>query len=232
MACYSCPKDVAKIHLCNDYGPILEEIEKAKLYVALAQLAKEHAPNEDLLAFSLAPQHLYAMKDISRKGQLKLVPFGNIAKAKENQSSRICVRKGATKWFITAARQLSKFEANQALHCYYFTQKGKQKKNQMPKRKPRPKATTQRLALPVQRNTKRVRGMSYFWARTKDAKLSSKKLVQQLFHFSHQALKVVRGVYSSLMFFHMLCKFKGFSSRSCELPLCFSKFHKHQHLML
>ena len=114
MACYSCPKDVAKIHLCNDYGPILEEIEKAKLYVALAQLAKEHAPNEDLLAFSLAPQHLYAMKDISRKGQLKLVPFGNIAKAKENQSSRICVRKGATKWFITAARQLSKFEANQA----------------------------------------------------------------------------------------------------------------------
>ena len=109
-----CPNDVAKIHLYHNYGPIVEEIEKAKLYLALAHLAEQHAPNEDLLAFSLAPQHVYAKKDITRKGQLKLIPFGNIAKAKENQSARVFVEKGATKWFITAPKQLSKFEADQA----------------------------------------------------------------------------------------------------------------------
>ncbi len=109
-----CPNEVAKIHLYHNYGPFVEEIEKAKLYLALAQLAEQHAPNEDLLAFSLAPQHVYAKKDISRKGQLKLSPFGNIAKAKENQSARVFVDKGGTKWFITAPKQLSKFEANQA----------------------------------------------------------------------------------------------------------------------
>ena len=109
-----CPNDVVKIHLYHNYGPIVEEIEKAKLYLALAHLAEQHAPNEDLLAFSLAPQHVYAKKDITRKGQLKLIPFGNIAKAKENQSARVFVEKGATKWFITAPKQLSKFEADQA----------------------------------------------------------------------------------------------------------------------
>ena len=108
-----CPKDVAKVYLYHNFGPFQEEIEKAKLYLALAQLGQQHGPNEDLLAFSMAPQHLYAGKDISKKGQLKLIPLGNLAKAKENQSSKICVVKGANKWLITAPKQLSKFAANQ-----------------------------------------------------------------------------------------------------------------------
>ena len=41
------------------------------------------------------------------------LPLGNLAKAKENQSSKIFVVKGANKWLITAPKQLSKFEANQ-----------------------------------------------------------------------------------------------------------------------
>lgn len=108
-----CPKDVAKVYLYHNFGPFQEEIEKAKLYLALAQLGQQHAPTDDLLAFSIAPQHLYARKDISKKGQLKLIPLGNLAKAKENQSSKIFVVKGANKWLITAPKQLSKFEANQ-----------------------------------------------------------------------------------------------------------------------
>ena len=108
-----CPKDVAKVYLYHNFGPFQEEIEKAKLYLALAQLGQQHVPTEDLLAFSIAPQHLYARKDSSKKGQLKLIPFRNLAKAKENQSSKIFVVKGANKWLITAPKQLSKFEANQ-----------------------------------------------------------------------------------------------------------------------
>lgn len=108
-----CPQDVAKVYLYHNFRPFQEEIEKAKLYLALAQVGQQHAPTGDMLAFSLAPQHVYARKDISKKGQLKLIPFGNLAKAKENQSSKIFVEKGANKWLITAPKQLSKFEVNQ-----------------------------------------------------------------------------------------------------------------------
>ena len=194
---------------------------------------------------------MYAKKDITRKGQLKLAPFTNIAKAKENQSPRVFVEKGATKWFITAPK-LSKFESSQAesLVPFWWVKFGDEANTEYSMQQQdgfkipivqHCQSIAARSACYLRRDwcfefekAEKVRGWS-FWTRTKDAK----KAVFQQKGIGSAALSLQPPGFEVCLCdlcqphaFFMLCNFNGFSSRSCEPPLCFGKYNKHQHVML
>ena len=104
-----CPQDLAAAIIGHACQPIEEEWTKANLTWQLHHAYEQHAVDVFKVGFGIHPQELLTLQHV-KKGQLKLVPLGTLAKAKPGQIPKgpAIIHAGVT-WIISPFKQNTTF---------------------------------------------------------------------------------------------------------------------------
>ncbi len=105
-----CSMEMASTILGHNHPAIQEEWTKANLTWHLHQCFEDHAVDQTKVGFGISPQELVAMQSM-KKGQLKLVPVGSLAKAKPGQKGPSIAYKGTT-WSIQPHKHNTSFSTD------------------------------------------------------------------------------------------------------------------------
>ena len=106
-----CDPSIVQTFLVHNSQSLEDEMQKAKVQLALLQASKNNAIEKDTLVFTCGPSAVWSNKNI-KKGELKLFPSGTVSKIKDGKTKgKLIAIHAGNSWAISSFKQVSDFSS-------------------------------------------------------------------------------------------------------------------------
>ena len=106
-----CDPSTVETFLVHNSNYVADDMQKAKVQLALLQASQNNAVQKDTLVFTSGPTAVWANKNI-KKGDLKLFPAGTVSKIKDGKTKGklIAIHEGNS-WAISSFKAVNDFSS-------------------------------------------------------------------------------------------------------------------------